>query len=110
MPLRILYMQPEVMMTNRVVREFGEEYALRCIFRDDDGRKCMPNNFYRGPDRDSWLFLVIILIICLLDQSSIIANMIRNVLLPGLIIAGRSYKFLSWSNSQLRDQGMSLIT
>lgn len=35
-PSRILLMAPEVMMVNRVVRRFGPDYALRCVFRDDN--------------------------------------------------------------------------
>lgn len=47
-PLRLILMPPEVMMTNRVVRHFGEEYALRCVFRDDNGQRLVVNDFTRG--------------------------------------------------------------
>lgn len=47
-PLRLLFLPPEVMMTNRVIRHFGEEYALRCVFRDDNGQRLVPKEFSRG--------------------------------------------------------------
>jgi hypothetical protein len=42
-PTRALLMPAEVMMTNRVVRQFGQDYLLRCVFRDDDWTRL--NNF-----------------------------------------------------------------
>uniref|UniRef100_A0A7I4Z672 RNA-dependent RNA polymerase n=1 Tax=Haemonchus contortus TaxID=6289 RepID=A0A7I4Z672_HAECO len=48
-PLRTLFMAPEVMMTNRVVRRFGEENALRCVFRDDSGARLIVKDFVQGP-------------------------------------------------------------
>ncbi|KIH47054.1 hypothetical protein ANCDUO_22889 [Ancylostoma duodenale] len=55
-PLRTLFMAPEVMMTNRVVRRFGEENALRCVFRDDSGARLIVKDFVQGPcyDRNSF--------------------------------------------------------
>lgn len=38
-PTRELLMPPEVMMSNRVLRRFGHDYALRLLFRDEDGQK-----------------------------------------------------------------------
>lgn len=38
-PTRELLMPPEVMMANRVLRKFGPDYALRLLFRDEDGMK-----------------------------------------------------------------------
>ncbi|VDL73713.1 unnamed protein product [Nippostrongylus brasiliensis] len=74
-PLRTLFMAPEVMMTNRVVRRFGEENALRCVFRDDS------------------------------EQSSIVSNIVQRTLSHGVEINNRHYHFLAWSNSQMRDHG-----
>ncbi|VDN27695.1 unnamed protein product [Cylicostephanus goldi] len=45
-------MAPEVMMTNRVVRRFGEENALRCVFRDDSGARLIVKDFVQGPCYD----------------------------------------------------------
>ncbi|VDM96403.1 unnamed protein product [Thelazia callipaeda] len=90
-PLRILLLPPEVMMTNRVVRYFGEEYALRCIFRDDNGQRLSSKEFSRGR--------------ALQDQSLVIPNLVYSTLGAGLHIASRHYQFLAWSNSQMRDGG-----
>ncbi|VDM08163.1 unnamed protein product [Wuchereria bancrofti] len=90
-PLRLLLLPPEVMMTNRVIRHFGEEYALRCVFRDDNGQRLVPKEFTRGRS--------------LQDQSLIIPDLIYRTLGTGLHIASRHYQFLAWSNSQMRDGG-----
>uniref|UniRef100_A0A915PTN4 RNA-directed RNA polymerase n=1 Tax=Setaria digitata TaxID=48799 RepID=A0A915PTN4_9BILA len=90
-PLRVLLLPAEVMMTNRVVRYFGEEYALRCIFRDDNGQRLVPKEFSRGRT--------------LQDQSLIIPNLVYGTLGVGIHIASRHYQFLAWSNSQMRDGG-----
>ncbi|EFO21905.2 RNA dependent RNA polymerase [Loa loa] len=90
-PLRLLLLPPEVMMTNRVIRHFGEEYALRCVFRDDNGQRLVPKEFSRGR--------------ALQDQSLIIPDLIYRTLGTGLHIASRHYQFLAWSNSQMRDGG-----
>uniref|UniRef100_A0A0K0DD89 RNA-dependent RNA polymerase n=1 Tax=Angiostrongylus cantonensis TaxID=6313 RepID=A0A0K0DD89_ANGCA len=84
-PLKTLFMAPEVMMTNRVVRRFGEENALRCVFRDDSGAHVMTVTFHK--------------------QSSIVANIVQKTLSHGLQINNRHYHFLAWSNSQMRDHG-----
>ncbi|KAM3728655.1 RNA-dependent RNA polymerase [Dirofilaria immitis] len=90
-PLRLLFLPPEVMMTNRVIRRFGEEYALRCVFRDDNGQRLIPKEFSRGRT--------------LQDQSLIIPDLVYRTLGTGLHIASRHYQFLAWSNSQMRDGG-----
>lgn len=58
-PSRLLPMSPDVMMTNRVVRQFGAENALRIVYRDENGQKLKVNDF--GQDRQ--FFLVFHLII-----------------------------------------------
>ncbi|VDK85234.1 unnamed protein product [Onchocerca ochengi] len=90
-PLRLLLLPPEAMMTNRVIRHFGEEYALRCVFRDDNGQRLVPKEFSRGR--------------ALQDQSLIIPDLVYRTLGTGLHIASRHYQFLAWSNSQMRDGG-----
>ncbi|PAV75828.1 hypothetical protein WR25_22760 [Diploscapter pachys] len=92
-PLRVMFMAPEVMMANRVVRHFGEQYALRCVFRDDrleNNQKLSIKDFNKGGS---------------VDQNSILADMIRKTLTNGVEICGRTYHFLAWSNSQMRDHG-----
>ncbi|CAJ0957800.1 unnamed protein product, partial [Mesorhabditis belari] len=95
-PQRTLFMSPEVMLTNRVVRYFGEEYAMRCVFRDDSGYTLHTNEFYIG---NSSSFQ---------ENPEIFTQMIRNTMMEGLRIVDREYKFLAWSNSQMRDYGCYL--
>ncbi|VDK50544.1 unnamed protein product [Anisakis simplex] len=90
-PLRLILLPPEVMMTNRVIRHFGEEYALRCVFRDDNGQRLIPKEFTRGR--------------AVRDQSLHIQQLIYKTLSEGICIASRHYSFLAWSNSQMRDHG-----
>lgn len=47
-PTRLIILPPETMLSNRVVRHFGEEYALRCVFRDDNGLRLVSSEFSRG--------------------------------------------------------------
>ncbi|KAK0409122.1 hypothetical protein QR680_004350 [Steinernema hermaphroditum] len=91
MPSRTLLMPPEVMMTNRVIRHFGEENALRCVFRDDAGNKLVPKEFSRGCSVHG--------------QSRTVRELVRSTLSNGILISGRLYQFLAWSNSQMRDHG-----
>ncbi|ETN85308.1 hypothetical protein NECAME_06468 [Necator americanus] len=71
------------MMTNRVVRRFGEENALRCVFRDDSGARLIVKDFVQGP--------------CYDQQSSIVANIVKRTLSHGVEINSRHYHFLAWS-------------
>lgn len=92
-PSRVLLMAPEVMMVNRVVRRFGPDYALRCVFRDDNlGRLAIRDFSVNNIDH----------------MSNIVTEAIYNTLKNGIRVADRLYSFLGWSNSQMRDQGCYL--
>lgn len=92
-PSRILLMAPEVMMVNRVVRRFGPDYALRCVFRDDNlGRLAIRDFSINNIDH----------------MSNIVTEGIYLTLKNGIQVADRVYSFLGWSNSQMRDQGCYL--
>ncbi|CAD5211803.1 unnamed protein product [Bursaphelenchus okinawaensis] len=91
-PLRRVFLPPEVMMANRVVRNFGEEGAMRCSFRDDNGQRLSLRNFMRFGDN------------CVTGHP-IIEKLIKNTLLKPFEIGGRTFRFLAWSNSQMRDHG-----
>ncbi|GMR32585.1 hypothetical protein PMAYCL1PPCAC_02780, partial [Pristionchus mayeri] len=86
-PSRVLPMAPDVMMTNRVVREFGSEHALRIVYRDEGGQKLRVNDF--GADQ----------------MAPLLIDMVKNTMDKKVNICGRDYQFLAWSNSQLRDRG-----
>ncbi|CAD6191768.1 unnamed protein product [Caenorhabditis auriculariae] len=91
-PTQTLLMAPEVMMTNRVVRRFGAEYALRVVFRDDSGGKLAVRDFNTDKNEQS-------------EENSIVSVLVRDTLVEGITVGDRTYHFLAWSNSQLRDQG-----
>ncbi|KAI6241159.1 RNA-directed RNA polymerase [Aphelenchoides fujianensis] len=94
-PLRRLFFPPQVMMCNRIVRKFGEQFALRCIFRDENGQRLSSRNFVRG--RFTNLPFPV--------AEEIMAKTVRRTLLQPLVVGGLQFRFLAWSNSQLRDHG-----
>ncbi|CAD5216017.1 unnamed protein product [Bursaphelenchus xylophilus] len=95
-PLRRIFLPPEVMMSNRVVRHFGEEGALRCSFRDDNGQRLSLRNFTRCADG--------------IFSHAIVEDMVKRTLLRPFDVGGRSFRFLAWSNSQLRDHGCYMFS
>uniref|UniRef100_A0AC35U2S7 RNA-directed RNA polymerase n=1 Tax=Rhabditophanes sp. KR3021 TaxID=114890 RepID=A0AC35U2S7_9BILA len=90
-PSRIILLAPEVMMANRVVRKFGEECALRVLYRDDDGNKIHVKGFFCGKYDN--------------NDKNMISNTISGPMLNGIQIGPYHYNFLAWSNSQMRDHG-----
>ncbi len=87
-PTRQVFLPPEVLLGNRVLRNWGEEFALRLSFRDDDGRKLTQNLLgQRDEGRD------------------LVRRLVRDKMNEGVSVGGRHYRFLAWSNSQLRDHG-----
>ncbi|XP_033120377.1 probable RNA-dependent RNA polymerase 1 [Anneissia japonica] len=83
-PTRLIFEQPELMFSNRILRQYGEEFCARIVFRDENYRKL------NGTEANS---------------STDIAKRIIQTLLKGVKIGDRRYKFLACSNSQLRDHG-----
>ncbi|GMT04159.1 hypothetical protein PENTCL1PPCAC_26333, partial [Pristionchus entomophagus] len=86
-PSRLIPMAPDVMMTNRVVRQFGSDYALRIVYRDENGQKLRVSDF--GQDQ----------------MAPLLIDMVKNTMDRKVSICGRDYQFLAWSNSQMRDHG-----
>uniref|UniRef100_A0A914BY28 RNA-directed RNA polymerase n=1 Tax=Acrobeloides nanus TaxID=290746 RepID=A0A914BY28_9BILA len=84
-PTRLLYVVPELLMSNRVLRKYDldGEKALRVLFRDDDGSKIHSNNVSKY----------------LIDRT------VGDYLRRGVNVAGKHFVFLGSSNSQLRDNG-----
>ncbi|CDW60289.1 RNA dependent RNA polymerase family protein [Trichuris trichiura] len=82
-PTRTLLTVPDTMLSNRVIRRFGAEWALRVSFRSDNGGRMRAFSF----------------------NSDDIDEVLRRPLRDGLTIGDRHYEFLGWSNSQLRDGG-----
>ncbi|CAL1273134.1 unnamed protein product [Larinioides sclopetarius] len=85
-PTRQMLWAPEIMFSNRVLRNFDSEYALRVSFRDDNNSRL---SFYAAFANED-----------VFDLS------IRLPMLNGICIGGRHYEFLAWSNSQIRDHGI----
>ncbi|KAK6109450.1 RNA dependent RNA polymerase family protein [Brugia pahangi] len=84
-PTRMLLVIPELLMGNRVLREFDEsgDDALRIQFRDDDGAHLRRSR--------AGLY--------------IIETTVHNSLLRGVYISNRHFVYLASSNSQMRDNG-----
>lgn len=82
-PTRLLFLSPEIMMSNRVIRRFGAEYAMRVLFRDDNQMKIRGSEF----------------------SHAIFERIVTKNLTEGIKVGNRHYQFLAWSNSQLRDVG-----
>ncbi|XP_077981928.1 uncharacterized protein LOC144436934 [Glandiceps talaboti] len=82
-PSRLLFLQPELMFENRILRQFGEECCIRVVFRDE--------NYHKLSSMDS--------------SSQEIEDRIVSTLQSGVRVGERHYKFLACSNSQLRDHG-----
>ncbi|GBO15907.1 RNA-dependent RNA polymerase 1 [Araneus ventricosus] len=85
-PTRQMLWAPEIMFSNRVLRNFDSEYALRVSFRDDNNTRL--SFFAAYSDEDVF------------DLS------IRHPMLQGIQIGDRHYEFLAWSNSQIRYHGI----
>ncbi|KAI6223774.1 RNA-directed RNA polymerase [Aphelenchoides fujianensis] len=109
-PLRRLFFPPQVMMCNRIVRKFGEQYALRCIFRDENGQRLSSRNFVRGrftnlPLRKPSSSRHVQSGLLSAVAEEIMAQTVRRTLLQPIVVGGLKFRFLAWSNSQLRDHG-----
>ncbi|CCD31066.1 RNA-directed RNA polymerase [Caenorhabditis elegans] len=83
-PTRVIYIAPETIMGNRVLRKFDKDgtRVLRVTFRDDNNKKMRSNVTGK-----------------LLDRTA------NKYLEHGVRIANREYGFLGCSNSQMRDNG-----
>uniref|UniRef100_A0A915CZD6 RNA-dependent RNA polymerase n=1 Tax=Ditylenchus dipsaci TaxID=166011 RepID=A0A915CZD6_9BILA len=90
-PTRLLYVAPELLMGNRVLRSDPEKYPLekflRVVFRDDDGSPVHANSV----------------------GDALIQRFIGGKLRNGVLVAGRTFNYFGSSNSQLRDNGCYFI-
>ncbi|XP_023229609.1 probable RNA-dependent RNA polymerase 1 [Centruroides sculpturatus] len=84
-PTRTLFYPSEFQFSNRLLRNFNADYALRVSFRDDDGRKLSAPAAY---------------------SDDILEFSVTMPMTLGINIGARHYKFLAWSNSQIRDHGV----
>ncbi|XP_035696221.1 probable RNA-dependent RNA polymerase 1 [Branchiostoma floridae] len=89
-PTRLVFLQPEIMYGNRVLREFGTDHFLRVVFRDEDFSKLQATGTGRGNG----------------DEEEKIFVRVRKVLKKGIKVGNRLYEFLAASNSQLREHGL----
>ena len=83
-PTRCILLPAELMAENRILRNFGEEFCMRVVFRDESFSKL-------GSFETS--------------KSAEIGRRIVEFLTAGIAIENRRYQFLACSNSQLRDHG-----
>lgn len=81
-PTRSLFLPKEPMFQNRIVREYGEDFFIRVVFRDEDFEKIST------------------------VQSDAVENILERMktfFKDGFQIQTRHYEFLGCSNSQLRE-------
>lgn len=83
-PTQNYLVQPELVAENRVIREYGHEFAMRIAFRDEDFSKLTSMS-------DS--------------LRDVLSHRVISVLSDGVRLCGRHFQFLACSNSQLRDHG-----
>ena len=88
-PSRCLLLPPELMAENRVLRQYGEEFCMRVVFRDETFGKLGSFDTSQGDE---------------------ITRRIVDVLSSGIRVGDRCYDFLACSNSQLRDHGCWLYS
>ncbi|CAD6195999.1 unnamed protein product [Caenorhabditis auriculariae] len=84
-PTRVIYVAPETLMGNRVLRKYDHDgtRVLRVTFRDDDNTKMRANK----------------------TSDLIIDRVVGKYLRDGICVAGRDFGYLGSSNSQMRDNG-----
>ncbi|GMH33449.1 hypothetical protein BSKO_01283 [Bryopsis sp. KO-2023] len=83
-PTRILFFEPDIVQTNRVLRHFGEQYRfIRVAIRDENMAKISGIH----------------------GQIGGVLNYIEELLNEGFEVGGVKFKFLGASNSQVRDHG-----
>ncbi|XP_023223830.1 probable RNA-dependent RNA polymerase 1 isoform X2 [Centruroides sculpturatus] len=85
-PTKTLFYPPKFQFSNRILRNFNADYALRVSFRDDDNKKLS------GPAKYS--------------EDALLDFAVTIPVIEGIRIGTRHYKFLAWSNSQIRDHGI----
>ncbi|CAI5437645.1 unnamed protein product [Caenorhabditis angaria] len=84
-PTRVIYVAPETLMGNRVLRRYDHDgtRVLRITFRDDDNMKMRTSK----------------------TSSAILEKTVEKYLRDGIKVAGRCFGYLGSSNSQMRDNG-----
>lgn len=81
-PTKSLFLPKEPVFQNRIVREYGEDYFIRVVFRDEDSEKISTVQSHA--------------------LSTILESM-KTSFKSGFQINNRHYEFLGCSNSQLRE-------
>uniref|UniRef100_A0A1I7Z6Z6 RNA-dependent RNA polymerase n=1 Tax=Steinernema glaseri TaxID=37863 RepID=A0A1I7Z6Z6_9BILA len=87
-PTRVLFVVPEMMMGNKFLREFDPtgEQTLRVQFRDDSGQKMRK-----------------------IDVGDALIEKTIKQSYNGITIAGRNFRWIGASNSQMRDHGCYFV-
>ncbi|RCN41783.1 RNA dependent RNA polymerase [Ancylostoma caninum] len=82
---RVIYVVPEMLMANRVIREYDPDGTriIRVAFRDDDNQTMRTNK----------------------TSKALIVMTLKKFMLDGLVVADRNFGYLGSSNSQMRDSG-----
>ncbi|CAH1261858.1 Hypp2472 [Branchiostoma lanceolatum] len=83
-PTQMLFLKPEPIVENRVVREYGVDNFMRVAFRDEDFNKLTAPN----P-----------------NSIKCVTTRVKDVLQRGITIGRRHFEYLGSSNSQMREHG-----
>ncbi|XP_019640069.1 PREDICTED: RNA-dependent RNA polymerase 1-like [Branchiostoma belcheri] len=86
-PTRLMFMHPEIVRDNRILRKYGEDNFMRVSIRDEDFGKLQA--FGRLVPGEDETF-----------------THVKRVLQEGLRVWDRNYEFLAASNSQLREHNV----
>ena len=81
-PTKLLYLPKEPVLQNRILRQYGEEFFIKVVFRDDDFNKISTIQSY---------------------ALESLLNSMKTHFKNGFKIHDRHYEFLGCSNSQLRE-------
>ncbi|CAH1273336.1 Hypp5087 [Branchiostoma lanceolatum] len=87
-PTRLMFMHPEIVRDNRILRKYGEDNFMRVSIRDEDfGKLQAVGRLIPG------------------EEETTFAR-VKHVLHDGLKVGDRNYVFLAASNSQLREHNV----
>eukprot|EP00803_Ostreobium_quekettii_P007311 evm.model.scf_1455.3 EVM.evm.TU.scf_1455.3 scf_1455:37320-39172(+) len=86
-PTRLVFYEPDIMQTNRVLRNFPKDRFLRVAIRDENGAKISP----------------------IYGKIGKIMDRICDIMLEGVDVKGEYYRFLASSNSQIKDHACYFV-
>ncbi|XP_019641825.1 PREDICTED: LOW QUALITY PROTEIN: probable RNA-dependent RNA polymerase 1 [Branchiostoma belcheri] len=86
-PTRLMFMHPEIVRDNRILRKYGEDNFMRVSIRDEDFGKLQAVGWLAPGEEETFTH-------------------VNCVLQDGMKLGDRNYEFLAASNSQLREHNV----